>query len=42
MGKLTYTQIFLVGCAGGVAQIPVVVPSELIKIKLQNQLSKYR
>ena len=37
-GRLSYTQIGVAGLVGGLAVVPVVCPSELIKVKLQYQL----
>ncbi|KAK4300647.1 hypothetical protein Pmani_027160 [Petrolisthes manimaculis] len=35
--KPTYSQIYLAGCAGGLAQLVVACPIDLIKIKMQMQ-----
>ena len=35
--KPTYLEIYLAGCAGGVAQLVIACPIDLAKIKLQTQ-----
>ena len=34
-----YSGIFLAGCAGGVAQLGIACPIELIKVKMQTQMA---
>ena len=38
----SYRHIFLAGCVGGVAQLSVACPVELVKIKMQLQTSKFK
>ncbi len=40
--KPTYGDIFWAGCAGGVAQLVVACPVEVVKIKLQTQTDERR
>ncbi|XP_067939098.1 solute carrier family 25 member 45-like [Watersipora subatra] len=41
-GKFNYYHLFLLGSIGGLAQVPVVSPTELVKIKLQDQINTGR
>jgi hypothetical protein len=38
--KPTYLDIYLAGCAGGVAQLVIACPIDLAKIKLQTQTGR--
>jgi len=35
-----YSIVYAAGCAGGVAQLPFVVPAEVVKVQLQAQLQR--
>ena len=37
--RTDYSGIFLAGCAGGVAQLSIACPIELIKVKMQTQMA---
>ena len=38
--KPTYLEIYLAGCAGGLAQLVIACPIDLVKIKLQTQTGR--
>jgi len=40
-GKLSYFQIYLTGCVGGICPVAILCPTELVKIRLQDQLSMH-
>jgi hypothetical protein len=41
-GKPNYFEIYLAGCAGGLAQLVIACPVDLAKIKLQTQTGEHR
>jgi hypothetical protein len=40
--KPNYFEIYLAGCAGGLAQLVIACPVDLAKIKLQTQTGEHR
>ena len=39
-GTATNRSIFIAGCLGGLAQLPVACPVDVVKVILQSQISK--